>query len=105
MWSLEAVTTLVLAGVSLPTGTAAAQAPLADSAATRAITPGGTVTGTLGKDDALSADSTFVQSWTMSGQAGQTITIELISTDFDAYVMSELKRWEKIIRDNKVKID
>jgi len=25
--------------------------------------------------------------------------------DFDAYVMSELKRWDKIIRDNNVKID
>jgi len=25
--------------------------------------------------------------------------------DFNAYVISELKRWEKIIRDNKVKID
>lgn len=43
--------------------------------------------GSLGKADALSADSTFVQSWTLSGQAGQTITIDLLSTEFDAYVM------------------
>jgi hypothetical protein len=25
--------------------------------------------------------------------------------DFDAYVVSELKRWDRIIKDNKVRID
>ena len=33
------------------------------------------------------------------------ISLSTSPADFDAYVMSELKRWEKIIRDNKVKID
>lgn len=33
------------------------------------------------------------------------ISLSATPEDFNAYVMSELKRWEKIIRDNNVKID
>lgn len=33
------------------------------------------------------------------------ISISASPADFDAYVLSELKRWDKIIRDNNVKID
>lgn len=87
MWSVAVFTALALAGASLPAWSAAAQVAPADSAAARTVAIGGSVAGRLGKGDALSADSTFVQSWTLSGQAGQTVTIELISTEFDAYVM------------------
>jgi tripartite-type tricarboxylate transporter receptor subunit TctC len=33
------------------------------------------------------------------------ISLSSSPADFDAYVLSELKRWQGIIRDNKVKID
>jgi len=33
------------------------------------------------------------------------ISLSASPADFDAYVLSELKRWDKIIRDNNVKID
>jgi hypothetical protein len=55
--------------------------------ASRVIAIGRSAVGHLDDHDALSADSTYVQRWLLSGQAGQTITIELVSTDFDAYVM------------------
>lgn len=59
-----------------------------EAAATpRVIAIGRSAVGTLGPRDVLSADSTYVQSWTLAGEAGQTVTIELISTEFDAYVM------------------
>jgi hypothetical protein len=54
---------------------------------TRVITVGQALAGKLDQRDALSGDSTYVQSWSMHGQAGRTITIELVSADFDAYVM------------------
>lgn len=33
------------------------------------------------------------------------ISLSASPADFDAYVLSEMKRWEKIIRDNKVRLD
>ena len=87
MSSIAVLTSMVLAGAAVPTWTAAAQTPPSDSASARTIAIGRSAAGSLGKGDALSADSTFVESWTLAGQAGQTITIELISTEFDAYVM------------------
>ncbi len=87
MSSLVVQLSIVLAGAALPTWTAAAQTPPPDSASARAIAIGRSAAGKLGKGDALSADSTFVQSWTLAGQAGQTITVELISLEFDAYIM------------------
>jgi hypothetical protein len=58
-----------------------------DSTLSRVIAIGRSAVGTLDARDVLSADSTYVQRWSLAGQAGQTVTIELISTDFDAYVM------------------
>ena len=87
MWSAAVFTLLALAGASLPASSAAAQAAPGDSAAARTIAIGGSVTGRVGKGDALSADSTFVQSWALAGQVGQTITVDVMSTEFDAYVM------------------
>jgi len=84
MHTLLGLTVLVLAGASRPL---AAQAPRPDSSTARAIGIGRSAVGALGKGDALSADSTYVESWTLLGQAGQTITIDLVSADFDSYVM------------------
>lgn len=75
---------ILLVGAPLPL---AAQSPRPDSGAARVLAIGRPALGSLGKRDALSADSTYVQSWTFAGQAGQTITIDLLSTEFDAYVM------------------
>ena len=55
--------------------------------AARAITVGQTQQGSLTSDDVvMRRDSTYVQAWTIQGRAGQTVTIDLESDDFDAYV-------------------
>ena len=87
---LIACTTSILLAAAPAALTVAAQAAPApaDSAATaRVIAIGRSSVGALSKGDALSIDSTYVQSWALRGEAGQTITIDLLSTDFDAYVM------------------
>jgi tripartite-type tricarboxylate transporter receptor subunit TctC len=33
------------------------------------------------------------------------ISLSASPAEFDAYVLSELKRWDRVIRDNNVKID
>lgn len=53
----------------------------------RVIAIGRSATGTLSPSDAISSDSSYVQIWTLAGQSGQTVTIELFSLEFDAYVM------------------
>jgi serine protease Do len=78
MWTAVVYTSVVLAAV---------QAPPPDSTPTRTVVIGGSVTGSVGKGDALTRDSTYVQSWTLSAEKGQTVTIDLSSTEFDAYVM------------------
>ncbi|MGH7606421.1 MAG: PPC domain-containing protein, partial [Gemmatimonadales bacterium] len=43
--------------------------------------------GTLTRDDVVvTSDSTYAQAWTIQGRAGQTVTIDLESDDFDAYL-------------------
>lgn len=55
--------------------------------ATHAIAVGQTQQGTLTRNDiALNSDSTYAQAWTIQGRAGATITIDLESDDFDAYL-------------------
>ncbi len=38
-------------------------------------------------NDELWQDSTYVQRWKIGGRAGQIVTIDLESSDFDAYLM------------------
>jgi len=53
----------------------------------RAITVGQTQQGSLTRDDVLlTSDSSYAQAWTMQGRAGQTVTIDLESDEFDAYL-------------------
>jgi hypothetical protein len=55
--------------------------------ATHAITIGQTQQGTLTRSDVLlTSDSTYAQPWTIQGRAGTTITIDLESDAFDAYL-------------------
>ena len=52
----------------------------------RTIAVGDTVRDSLTRRDALlAAESTYAQQWRLAGRAGQTITIDLASTAFDAY--------------------
>lgn len=52
------------------------------------IRPGETVEGELTADDPLfSSDSTYLQRWILPLDAGQTVTIDLISEAFDAYLL------------------
>jgi hypothetical protein len=55
--------------------------------ATHAIAVGQTQQGILTRNDvALNSDSTYAQAWTIQGRAGATVTIDLESDDFDAYL-------------------
>jgi len=52
-----------------------------------AIDVGQSQQGTLTRNDVLlTSDSTYAQPWTIQGRAGQTITIDLESDAFDAYL-------------------
>ena len=56
--------------------------------ASRFIGVGQSQQGSLTRSDVLrSSDSTYAQDWTIQGRAGQTITIDLESDAFDAYLM------------------
>jgi hypothetical protein len=57
------------------------------STAENAISIGQTRQGTLTRADVLlRSDSTYAQAWSIQGHAGQTITVDLESDDFDAYM-------------------
>jgi len=59
---------------------------------------GRTVTGTLSADDPkLSSDSTYYQRWILPVTAKQTFTVDLESSDFDAFVMLTRGRGDKLV--------
>ena len=53
----------------------------------RAITIGQSINGQITSRDEVWVDSTYVERWTVNGRAGQTVTIDLTSSDFDAYLI------------------
>jgi serine protease Do len=60
---------------------------VAGAAAAHAIAIGQTQQGSLSRSDVLlTSDSTYAQPWTIQGRAGTTITIDLESDAFDAYL-------------------
>ncbi len=68
-------------------GAAAEGAPSGGGGAAHSIAVGQTQQGSLTRNDVLlTSDSTYAQAWTMQAQAGQTVTIDLESDDFDAYL-------------------
>jgi hypothetical protein len=84
---------MVLALVALPLPfplPTAAQTPVSAPPAAggrQAIVVGRTHHGALSRGDVLvSNDSTYAQAWTIQGRAGQTVTIDLESDAFDAYL-------------------
>ena len=63
-----------------------APAPTAPTTS-RAIAVGQTQQGSLSRNDVLlTSDSSYAQAWTIQGRAGQTVTIDLESDEFDAYL-------------------
>ncbi len=71
-----------------PQGTGGGAASGAPSrASTHAIDVGQSQQGRLSTSDVLlNHDSTYAQAWTIQARAGQTVTIDLESDDFDAYL-------------------
>ena len=56
----------------------------------RAIAPGQIALGAVTtQDNLLPSDSTYAQVWTIEGRAGQTVTIDLQSDDFDSFLYLE----------------
>lgn len=53
----------------------------------RTIAVGQSVSGQITTSDEMWVDSTYIERWIVNGQAGQTVTIDLMSADFDAYMM------------------
>jgi hypothetical protein len=67
--------------------TAAAPATPSGGSSGRRVGIGQTQQGSLTRSDVLlSSDSTYAQAWTIQAQAGQTVTIDLESDEFDAYL-------------------
>ena len=48
---------------------------------------GQTVQGRLTANDARLADNSFYQAWTFYGQAGEAVTLDVVSSEFDAYAV------------------
>lgn len=61
---------------------------------------GQTVQGRLTSGDARLADNTYYQSWTFYGQAGEMVTLEVTSTDFDAYAVIQDQNGNVLSRDD-----
>src|SRR5260221_437451 len=71
-----------------PCGSSAAPSSGGGTPTVHRIAVGQTQQGSLTRSDVLSTgDSTYVQPWTIQGSAGQTVTIDLESDEFDAYVL------------------
>ena len=67
-----------------PSGVSASSTPANEP---HSIDVGQTQQGSLTRNDVLlDSDTTYAQAWTIQGRAGQTITIDLESDAFDAYL-------------------
>jgi hypothetical protein len=64
------------------------------------ILRGQVVQGRLTANDARLADNTFFQAWTFYGQAGEMVTLDVMSTDFDAYAVIQDLNGAAVARDD-----
>lgn len=53
----------------------------------RRLRMGTEVAGVLSEDDVLWWDDTYIQAWTLMLQAGQDVTVDLLSNEFDSFLM------------------
>jgi hypothetical protein len=61
---------------------------------------GQVVQGRLTPSDARLADNTVYQAWTFYGQAGEMVTLDVMSTDFDAYAVIQSLNGNVLARDD-----
>ncbi len=61
---------------------------------------GQSVQGRLTSNDARLADNTFYQAWTFYGQAGEAVTLDVTSGDFDAYAVIQDVNGHVLARDD-----
>jgi hypothetical protein len=67
----------------------------------RTIAVGQAVLGAITvEDDLLPSDSTYAQAWMVEGRAGQTITIDLESTEFDPFLYLDGPGLERPLQDD-----
>jgi len=92
-WRLAASLALAVPAGSLvaqhkPAAPPSARTPATERVAERGtIAPGDTVRDSLTRHDVLlRTENTYAQQWRLAGHAGQTITIDLTSDAFDAYL-------------------
>ncbi len=52
----------------------------------RSLLMGNEFTGGLGENDVLYGDGSYVQAWAYRGQAGESVTVDLRSNEFDAFL-------------------
>jgi hypothetical protein len=97
--------------VRLTSGVAAPVTPVAPVAPPTVSTPvtagtvgqvlrGQVVQGRLTANDAKLADNTYFQAWTFYGQAGEAVTLDVVSTDFDAYAVVQDMGGNVLARDD-----
>ena len=68
-------------------GASGGESGVSSGGSSHSIDVGQTEQGRLSTGDVLlNSDSTYAQPWTIQGRAGQTVTIDLESDDFDAYL-------------------
>jgi hypothetical protein len=68
--------------------TVALPAALGAQRAERRLSVGQTVRDSLTKAAAaVTADGTYAQAWTISGNAGRVVTVDLVSSAFDAFLL------------------
>jgi len=64
------------------------------------IVRGQSVSGRLTSSDARLADNSIFQAWTYYGQAGETVQLEVLSSDFDAYAVIQDASGNVLARDD-----
>lgn len=52
----------------------------------RTLRVGSLVNGELSAADVMASDSTRLQAWELPGRSGDSVTVDLLSTDFDSYL-------------------
>ena len=58
------------------------------------------VAGALTTDDALSWDGTYVQAWSLKLEAGDSVTVDVLSNDFDAFLVVVAPRLADVFTDD-----
>ena len=66
----------------------------------RSLSVGQEVTGALSSSDPRAPDDALLEVWSLEGRAGQRVTIDLYSSDFDAYLYLVGPGFDETLRDD-----